>query len=204
MDGIHDMGGMHGFGKVEPEHDEPVFHASWEGRCLALNRAMAAIGVWTIDESRASIESLPPDVYLSSSYHRKWALGLEKRYSQLWLGRRRRESGRGSCATPGAPSARKLTAADLPRTLTRGSYYRAPQAPARFKPGDRVRTKNIHPETYTRLPRYARDRIGVIEANRGCHVFPDTVAHRAGEIRNGSTRCYSRGENCGAKPAIRR
>ncbi len=67
MDGIHDMGGMHGFGKVEPEENEPVyrsFHAAWEGRCLALNRAMGAIGAWTIDEGRAGIEQLPPDVYL--------------------------------------------------------------------------------------------------------------------------------------------
>src|SRR5262249_58672874 len=77
MDGIHDMGGMHGFGKVEAEKDEPVFHAAWEGRCLALNRAMGAIGAWTIDEGRAGIEELPPDVYLASSYYRKWALRLE-------------------------------------------------------------------------------------------------------------------------------
>src|SRR5579863_10365478 len=77
MDGIHDMGGMHGFGKVEPEENEPVFHAAWEGRCLALNRAMGAIGAWTIDEGRAGIEALPPDVYLSSSYYGKWALRLE-------------------------------------------------------------------------------------------------------------------------------
>ncbi len=77
MDGIHDMGGMHGFGKVVPEKDEPVFHAPWEGRCLALNRAMGAIGAWSIDEGRAGIEALPPDVYLESSYYKKWALRLE-------------------------------------------------------------------------------------------------------------------------------
>jgi nitrile hydratase subunit beta len=180
MDGIHDMGGMHGFGKVEPEPDEPVFHATWEGRCLALTRAMSAIGSWTIDESRASIESLPPEVYLSSSYYRKWALGLEKRVINYGLASAE-EIAAGHTLSPSAPPTRKLTAADVPRTLTRGSFYRPPQAPARFKPGDRVRTKNIHPETHTRLPRYARDRIGVIEANRGCHVFPDTVAHGAGE-----------------------
>ena len=77
MDGIHDMGGMHGFGKVEPEPNEPVFHAEWEGRCLALNRAMGYTGIWTIDQTRAGIEELPPDVYLASSYYRKWALRLE-------------------------------------------------------------------------------------------------------------------------------
>ena len=78
MDGIHDMGGMHGFGKVESEKNEPVFHAAWEGRCLALNRAMGAIGAWTIDEGRAGIEELPPDVYLALSYYGKWAVRLHK------------------------------------------------------------------------------------------------------------------------------
>ena len=62
MDGIHDMGGMHGFGTVEPEPNEPVFHADWEGRALALNRAMGYTGIWTIDLSRYGIERLPPDV----------------------------------------------------------------------------------------------------------------------------------------------
>jgi len=77
MDGVHDMGGMHGFGKVEPEQNEPVFHAAWEGRCLALNRAMGAIGAWTIDEGRAAIEELPPAQYLAASYYGKWALRLQ-------------------------------------------------------------------------------------------------------------------------------
>ena len=65
--------------------------------------------------------------------------------------------------------------------LNRGSFARPAVAPARFKPGDRVRTKNINPRTHTRLPRYARDKVGTVEANRGCQVFPDTVAIGAGE-----------------------
>ena len=54
MDGVHDMGGMHGFGKVEPEPNEPVFHAPWEGRALALNRAMGYAGAVDTSTSRAS------------------------------------------------------------------------------------------------------------------------------------------------------
>ena len=77
MDGVHDMGGMHGFGKVEPEPNEPVFHAPWEGRTYAINRALGYTGIWTIDETRAGIERLPPAVYLGSSYYRKWELRLE-------------------------------------------------------------------------------------------------------------------------------
>ena len=180
MDGIHDMGGMDGFGKVEPEPNEPVFHAKWEGRCLALNRAMGYTGIWTIDETRAGIEELPPDVYLTSSYYRKWAVRLENLVIARGLAGAD-EVKAGHALRPGKQLKRKLNAADVPNTLTRGSYGRPAPAPARFKIGDRVRTRNIHPHTHTRLPRYARGRTGVVEALRGCHVYPDTVAIGKGE-----------------------
>jgi nitrile hydratase subunit beta len=175
MDGVHDLGGMHGFGKVEAEENEPVFHAAWEGRCLALNRAMGAIGAWTIDEGRAGIEELPPDVYLASSYYRKWALRLENMVVVRGLAGAD-ELAAGHALRPAKPLARKLSVADVPKTLSRGSFGREAPVPARFKVGERVRTKNIHPPTHTRLPRYARGHVGVIEAIRGCHVFPDSTA----------------------------
>ena len=53
--------------------------------------------------------------------------------------------------------------------------------PAKFKAGDRVRAKNIHPTTHTRLPRYVRGHVGVVERDHGCQVFPDTAAMEAGE-----------------------
>ena len=77
MNGVHDMGGMDGFGKVEPEPNEPMFHAGWEARVLAMVRAMGAAGAFNIDTSRFYREMLPPHVYLGSSYYRKWLLGLE-------------------------------------------------------------------------------------------------------------------------------
>jgi nitrile hydratase subunit beta len=180
MDGIHDMGGMHGFGKVEPEKDEPAFHAAWEGRCLALNRAMGAIGAWTIDEGRAGIEMLRPDVYLALSYYGKWALRLENMVVARGLAGAD-ELAAGHALRDGKLLARKLTGAEVPRTLTRGSFGRSAPAPARFNVGDRVRAKNIHPATHTRLPRYARGHVGVVEAIRGCHVFPDSTAVGGGE-----------------------
>jgi len=180
MDGIHDMGGMHGFGKVDSEKNEPVFHADWEGRCFALNRAMGYTGVWTIDQTRAGIEQLPPEVYLTSSYYRKWAIRMERLIVALGLADAD-EVAAGHALRPGKTLKRKLGAADVPNSLSRGSFARPAQVPARFKAGDRVRTKNIHPATHTRLPRYARGRVGVIEAVRGCHVFPDTVAIGKGE-----------------------
>jgi nitrile hydratase subunit beta len=180
MNGIHDMGGMHGFGPVAPERDEPVFHGDWEGRVLALNRAMAYAKLWSIDESRAAIEVLPADVYLTRSYYEKWLLRLKK----LLIDRDligADELASGHALRPGRPLPRKLEAANVAAALTRGSYGREPPTPARFRVGDRVRTRNINPATHTRLPRYARGHVGTIECVRGCHVFPDSVATGQGE-----------------------
>ena len=180
MNGVHDMGGMDGFGKVEPEPDEPVFHAAWEARVLAMNRAMGATGAWNIDMSRFSREMLAPDVYLASSYYRKWFLGLEKILLERALVDAD-EIAAGHALRPGKPLKRKFTVADIDRVLTRGSFGRPASTPARFTPGARVRAKNINPLTHTRLPRYVRGHIGVVERVHGCHVFPDTVAVGKGE-----------------------
>ena len=180
MDGVHDMGGMHGFGKVEPEPNEPVFHADWEGRCIALNRAMGYTGVWNIDMSRAAIEELPPTLYLTASYYKKWAIRLERMLLERGLVDAD-ELAAGHALRPGKPVKRTMTADKVEAAFNRGKYGRPASAPARFKPGDRVRTRNIHPRTHTRLPRYARDKVGVIDAVRGCNVFPDTVAIGQGE-----------------------
>ena len=180
MNGVHDMGGMHGFGKVEPEPDEPVFHAGWEGRVLALNRAMGYLGLWSIDIGRFSRETLPPAVYLASSYYRKWTLGLESLCLQFGLVGAD-ELAAGHALRPPKPVKRTLTAADATKVLARGRFDRPPPAPARFKPGQRVRTRNINPPSHTRLPRYARGRSGAIECIRGCHVFPDAAVTGQGE-----------------------
>ena len=76
MNGVHDMGGMHGMGPVAPEADEPVFHEKWEGRVFALNRALGALGKWNIDAGRHSRERIPPADYLRMSYYEKWLTGL--------------------------------------------------------------------------------------------------------------------------------
>jgi nitrile hydratase len=180
MDGVHDMGGMHGFGKVEAEQDEPVFHEDWEARTFALVSAMLYAGAWCIEHRRFARERLPPVVYLAASYYKIWELGMEKQLAEVGLAGAD-ELAAGHALRPGKPLKRKLSAADVPNIITQGSFTRPAQKAARFKLGDRVRTKNIHPKTHTRLPRYARDRVGVIEALRGCHVFPDTVAIGQGE-----------------------
>lgn len=180
MNSIHDMGGMHGFGAVVAEADEPPFHAPWEGRVLAMQRTMGYTGQWTIDESRAAQEALPPAVYLTLSYYERWARGLEDCLVERGLvGADELAAGRS--LRPGKPMPRVMHPEQVGFALNRGRYDRPTNAAAQFKPGDRVRTKNINPETHTRLPRYARGRFGVVEAIRGCHVFPDTVATGGGE-----------------------
>src|SRR6476659_843142 len=77
MDGIHDMGGMDGFGTVVAEPNEPPFHEPWEGRVLALQRAMGYAGAWHTDMSRFAQERLPPQTYVTASYYQRWALAME-------------------------------------------------------------------------------------------------------------------------------
>lgn len=176
---IHDMGGMHGFGPVEEEAEEPVFHADWEGRVYALQRAMGATGLWTIDGGRASLENLPALEYLSASYYKRWFLGLERRVIAHGLAGKD-EIAAGRALRPGIRLNRKLSAEDA-KAVSYPHYDRPAPGPARFRIGERVRTNNMHPKTHTRLPRYARDKLGTIEAVRGCHVFPDSAALGAGE-----------------------
>ena len=181
MNGVHDMGGMDGFGKVEVEPNEPLFHAAWEARTMALVRAMGAAGAFNIDTSRFYREALPPHVYLSSSYYKKWLLGLEDLLlDKGYVGRE--EIDAGQAMMPAKPLKRgKFTRDQVERIMTRGQFGRPAPAPAKFKAGDRVRAKNIHPATHTRLPRYVRGHIGVVERDHGCHVFPDSAAIEAGE-----------------------
>ena len=181
MNGVHDMGGMDGFGKVEPEANEPVFHARWESRVMAMTRAMGALGHWNIDIGRYGIEVLPPHVYLSSSYYRRWYFRTANLAMRLGLiGADELEAGR-ALHGDGGKASKKFSAADVERVSRRGSFGHAPAAPARFKIGERVRAINTHPKSHTRLPRYVRGHAGVIERVHGAHVFPDALVAGKGE-----------------------
>jgi nitrile hydratase beta subunit len=180
MNGVHDMGGMDGFGKVEVEPNEPPFHDRWEGRVLALQRALGYAGAWHIDDSRFAQESLPPQTYLAASYYWRWALGMQKNLLERGFVTQD-EIAAGRALGPGKKLPRKLTADVVNAGMTRSSFFRQQQGPARFRPGDRVRTRNINPQTHTRLPRYARGKLGTVELIHGCHAFPDSVATDRGD-----------------------
>ena len=175
------MGGMDGFGMVAPEPNEPVFHEKWEGRVMAMVRAMGAQGAFNIDMSRFYRERLPPHVYLASSYYKKWFLGLQDMLvAKGYVAADEMKSGHAlAAAKPLRRGAFKLD--DVERVMVRGKFGRPPAAPAKFKAGDQVRARNIHPATHTRLPRYVRGHLGVIERDHGCQVFPDSAAIEAGE-----------------------
>ena len=180
MNGIHDMGGMHGFGPVERELDEPVFHADWEARLFAIRHAMGAWGRWNIDGSRYAREIIPPAEYLRMSYYERWLAGLITQMIDVGLVTRDEvESAR---PTPGTAKATPALAPNaVERVLARSPSLRNVPASPRFKPGDRVSTHNMNPQGHTRLPRYARDKTGTIVRYHGAHVFPDTSAHGQGE-----------------------
>jgi len=181
MDGVHDLGGMDGFGPVRPEVEEPVFHAAWEGRVMAMSRALGGLGAWNIDMGRYGIERLPPAVYLASSYYRKWFLRLELLLQEKGLvDPAEIAAGRALRPGQGLPRA-PFTPARVPAVMQRGPFGRPPPAPARFKAGDRVRALNIHPRSHTRLPRYVRGQVGRVERDHGCHVFPDATVAGRGE-----------------------
>jgi len=173
MNGIHDMGGMHGLGPIEVEKNEPVFHARWEGRVIAMRRAVAAGGKITLG-LREAIESIPAADYLRMSYYERWFTALIEQLVASGLVTRA-EIASGKPAKGSIKATPALSAADAATLSFRvpGAMLRVEVAP-RFRAGQRVRARKINPAGHTRLPRYARGRTGVIERDRGVQAFPDT------------------------------
>ena len=181
MNGPHDMGGLQCFGPVVPEPNEPVFHADWEKRALAMTVGMGFAGQWNLDISRHARESLPPDFYLTKSYYQIWIAGLEN----LMLARgmvTESELRSGNLECKPVEVARVVLSDEMPAALEAGGPVdREPQIDPGFSVGDRVRTLNLNPQGHTRLPRYARRAVGVIAGIQGFHVFPDSNAAGEGE-----------------------
>ena len=175
MNGVHDMGGMHGMGPVEIEKNEPVFHSEWEARVLALQLACNFHGKWNIDMARYARERIPPAEYLAASYYEKWLRGLEMLLVEQGLVTEKElEAGRAGSKASGAVA---LRASEVAPYLRNRRHARLDDGvPPRFKPGDRVLTHNDHPVGHTRLPRYARGRRGLVDRDHGVFVFADTHA----------------------------
>ncbi|MDQ3549240.1 MAG: nitrile hydratase subunit beta, partial [Chloroflexota bacterium] len=173
---------MHGFGPVEPEANEPLFHAEWEARVRAM--MYATVGrVFNLDEFRYGIEQMPPADYLRSSYFERWLATVE--YNLI-------EKGVLTSAELDARTALLQQQPDAELPLT-GSVERPWQTveekteppvteiTPRFAVGDAIITRNQHPARHTRLPRYTRGKRGVIHLVHGPEVFADTNAHGLGQ-----------------------
>ena len=169
VDGIHDLGGMQGWGAVGHTPAEPVFHHRWE----AVARALLVVGAGAVQASggefRHSIERMEPGHYLTSSYYEHWltaaaTLAVEHR---LVTGSEIEARAGGRFPLSGPVLA--------PPVVDAGPDVGTP----RFAVGDRVRVRDWHSPGHTRCPGYVRGKTGTVVRLDGIHSVPDIEAHGA-------------------------
>jgi nitrile hydratase beta subunit len=164
-----DLGGQDVQGAIVQEPEGEYFHAPWEPRVMALVVAMGPTGMSNIDMNRATRETLPN--YRDLSYYEVWLAALEKLALQ-----------KGVLGDAPPPPKQVLHAETAVAAIKKGSRVSRPAlVPARFSVSDRVRTTAEQPDHHTRLPAYARGKLGVIARVHGVHVFPDTNARGLSE-----------------------
>jgi nitrile hydratase beta subunit len=180
MNGIHDMGGMHGFGPIRREEDEPVFHEPWEARLYAMRRILGPRA-----GGRPAIERLIPQTYLSSSYYEKWLYSSVQTLvdtgviSAEELEARSEIFRRNANASVPERNDPESTARLVKGINTIRWPHRDIGVTPRFSVGDRVRARNINPPGHTRLPRYVRGKLGVVTLFHGVHDVQDELPEGA-------------------------
>ena len=175
MNGIHDMGGMQGMGPIPYEKNAPVYHAEWESQVDAMTAAMQATGK-VMGLRRTIEEKIPAADYLRMSYYERWYAALvEQLIAAKLVTRSEIESGQP--AERGTNSVRPVSATDAMAFRMRAQSNRKNvEGATRFQVGQQVRARNMNPVTYTRLPRYARGRLGTVASIRGAFPIPDVGA----------------------------
>ena len=187
MNGIHDLGGMHGFGPVDPETDEPIFHHEWEKRVFGMFAPTSAAGFYCVDEFRHAIERMAPQEYIGTTYYEHWLHAFETLLVEKGI-LTADELSNGKSAS-GKTSDPALSPDAVPKVVASGASARVDtEVKPKFKEGDMVVVKNINPPGHTRVPRYVRDKLGCIDRDHGVFVFPDSAAHGKGEKPQ---HCYS-------------
>jgi len=186
MNGIHDLVGIHGFGPVVVEANEHYFHADWERTVLGLHLAGRTVGLFNGDEHRHGIERMDPTDDLRSSYYERWlasiaTLLIEKAIltaAELVATRVEELQAIPEGAWPGGDE--PALVARFRNRPSGGARSGDENAPApRFRPGDAVITRDMHPAGHTRLPRYARAKRGVIDCFQGIQAFADSKCPRS-------------------------
>jgi nitrile hydratase len=181
MDGIHDLGGMQGFGPVEPDDDTVGYHESWEGLAHSSFVGTMGSGAHTMEEFRHAIERMEPAHYLDAAYWDRWlvavsTLAVEKEiFSPDALRERTEAFATGEATLPERRDPDRIEEL-LDGVAEAYSAWRDEREPA-FSPGDEVRVRNIHPDGHTRCPGYVRNARGTITEHRGTHTLPEALAH---------------------------
>ena len=183
MNGVHDLGGMHGFGPIVREANEPLFHATWAEHVHTLGELSLDNRYFTVDALRYGIERMEPAHYLRAPYFERWLASIE--FNLIENGFLTGEELDARTAFyrqhPEAAPPRGAESAFLPSARDGQPDPSLPVPSPRFAVGDAVVTRNMHPPGHTRLPRYARGKHGVIHIVNGPSIFPDTNAHGLGE-----------------------
>jgi nitrile hydratase beta subunit len=183
MDGIHDLGGKLGFGPIDVTHDDAPFHAPWEGRMMAIARAISRPGGWNVDKFRHSRELEDPVAYLTRPYYDQWY----KAYACMLVGSglvtvEELGAGRSDGSRPeGLPA--PMSAGDVTSPTAGNIRFDRPyDKKPRFAVGAPVVARNISTVGHARLPAYARARPGEIAAYHGAHILADASAHDRMEV----------------------
>ena len=163
MDGMHDLGGKQGFGRIRYALNAQVFHEPWEKRVNALYSFAVKLGIFNMDEYRHAIERMEPRHYLSASYYERSLTSLAT-----------------LCVEKGI-----VTLAELEKRANGTFPLSMPSAPGRsnipgrerFKAGDRVRVRSDYVPGHMRMPGYIRGKTGGVVSESPAYPFPDAHAH---------------------------
>lgn len=171
MDGVHDLGGVQGFGPVDAPVSEPVFGEEWERRAFRANMAtLGALGVggarW-----RHAIERMDPVHYLDSSYYEHWLTASATLIVEDGVASKDELERHAGGAFPLSRADRGMATAGEPA-----------RTQARFAVGDEVRVREWHPLGHTRAPRYVQGKRGVVTRVDRPANFPDLEAHAGGTV----------------------
>jgi nitrile hydratase subunit beta len=163
MDGVHDLGGRQGFGRIRYAPGAPAFHAAWEKRVNALYGLAVRHGIFNMDEYRHAIERMRPRHYLSASYYERSLTSLATLLVEKGVVTRdeleKLAGGNFPLSEPSAPGRSNL--GDLER----------------LQRGERVRVKNDFFAGHVRMPGYIRGKPGVVVSESPAYPFPDAHAH---------------------------
>ena len=187
MNGIHDMGGMHGMGPIGHDPDQPVFREPWEGRVWALNRATGPYGRGVWKNFRFELEQIPPSEYLRMPYYERWFTVMVNRLLRSrYITEEELASGRADTSAP--KPALPPPPPPMPGAIPGATRLNLP-IHAGYRAGQQVRAKNIHPQGHIRLPRYVRGKHGVITKDHGVWALQDTTL--SGELVGGPQHVYT-------------